>query len=70
MILAEVSESGSEKNTVRNDDQVGIFIALRTIIMVFVLLSRRNLLEGIFHILTYSTWLLLKRLRIIHVRGQ
>ena len=70
MILAEVSESGSEKATVRNDDQVGIFIALITIIMVFVLLSRRNLLEGIFHILTYSTWLLLKRLRIIHVRGQ
>ena len=35
LIFAEVSESETERNTIRNGDYVGIFIALVTIIMIF-----------------------------------
>ena len=43
LLLAEILESKSERNTMRNDDEVGILIALITIIMLFVFIKQRKL---------------------------
>ena len=42
MIVTELSKSESERNAIRNDDSVGVFVAFITIIMTFDFIKHKK----------------------------